>query len=449
MRDFILPKKVKQIINTIEENGFEAYVVGGCVRDTLLGREPKDWDITTSALPEDIMKIFPSVVPTGIQHGTVTVMLGKDGYEVTTYRIDGEYEDGRHPNKVIFTRDIVKDLARRDFTINAMAYNPKVGLIDIFGGQKDLKNKTIRCVGNPKTRFEEDYLRIMRAYRFATQLGFNIDFKTKCLITELCEESNNILSISKERIREELNKILLSSNNATSMGANSFFFEKNLIGKILPELVECRSFRQNNPHHHLSLFGHTIWSVNLIEPQLPLKLTMLLHDLGKLMTKTTDEKGISHYIGHAAVSKSIAERWLKEYKYDNKTIDKALILIEYHDSLSASRKSVKKLLSKIGEENFRDLLKVRKADILAQNPHYTYKKISELIRIKKLLYEVISNKEPFSIKNLAINGNDIMKLGVPQGRIVGDMLSKCLEYVLENPSKNNKEDLIKYVKGMM
>lgn len=447
MEKFSLPKDVEYIINKLQEEGYEAYVVGGCVRDILLGRIPKDWDIATSALPDSVISIFQNVIPTGIKHGTVTVMINDSGYEVTTYRIDGAYDDNRHPSDVEFVKNIKEDLARRDFTINAMAYNYNDGLIDPFGGTNDLEQKAIKCVGIPQLRFEEDALRMMRAFRFSAQLGFNIDTMTlKCIRNN----SFRLLDVSKERIREEFNRILVCCNNIENSNANRIFAFDELSNIIFntTSLSELK-VKQNNPHHHLNIYNHTMLSMNLIDNKLTLKLAMLFHDFGKVYTETIDESGISHYYGHPIISKEIAKVWLKRYKYDNKTLDKVLTLIEYHDNLNCSKRAIKRLLNKIGEDNFRDLIEIRKADILAQNPRFLYGKIKELIKIEKIFDEILENKEPFTVKDLAINGIDIMALGVPQGKHIGEILNKCFDYIIEDPMRNNREELLIYIDNIL
>ena len=284
-----LPEKVKYIIETITEAGFEAYAVGGCVRDSVLGREPDDWDITTSASPYQIKELFPRTVDTGIQHGTVTVMLDKDGYEVTTYRIDGVYEDGRHPREVTFTPDLKEDLKRRDFTMNAMAYNGKTGLIDIFDGRKDMENRIIRCVGDPEERFREDALRMMRAVRFSAQLGYEIEAATETAITHLAE---NLKKISAERIQVELLKLLCAPYPGRIRSA----YELGITKIILPEFDSCMETAQNNPHHCYTVGEHSIRAMEAVEPDKCLRLAMLFHDIGKPVTKTTDQEGIDHFL---------------------------------------------------------------------------------------------------------------------------------------------------------
>jgi tRNA nucleotidyltransferase (CCA-adding enzyme) len=438
----VIPDDVTYTIETLENDGFEAFIVGGCVRDSILGRTPKDWDITTNALPLDVLNIFKNlgfnVIETGLKHGTVTVMINHVGYEITTYRIDGEYEDSRHPSEVKFVTDIKKDLARRDFTINAMAYNFEKGLVDPFNGLEDLNNKVINCVGNSIARFNEDALRMLRAVRFSAQLGFYID---KTVILGICRTYENLKNISMERIREELNKILLSDSNRI-YDLISFY----LIDCFIPEIKTLEDFEQNNPYHNLNLLDHTLKSVQLIENELHLKLAMLFHDFGKVKTQTTDENGISHYYEHPSVSVEIASMILDRMKYDNDTKDKVLMLIGYHDCNLDSRKAIKRALNKMGEDLLIDLIKVKWADILAQNPVYAKERLIKLVETENILNEIINQKECFSVKDLAINGKDLIKLGYRQGREIGYTLNELLKMVMEDNNLNTKEKLIEIVK---
>lgn len=433
-----VPSHAKFIIDKLRENGFEAYAVGGCVRDSLINRRVNDWDITTSARPEDTMRIFEKTVPTGIKHGTVTVIIDKENFEVTTFRLDGKYKDGRHPEEVVFVENLIEDLSRRDFTINAMAYNDEKGLVDHFNGIYDLKNKIIKAVGEPNKRFEEDALRMLRAVRFASQLGFNIDNNTREGIKKL---SSTISKVSIERIRVEFDKIIMS---------NPFYIKElmdlGLLKHFLNELCLCNNVEQQNPHHVYDVLTHILKSVDNIEPILHLRLTMVLHDICKPQCKTVDEKGIGHFYGHDIESSKKALEVLKRMKYDNDTIDKVVTLIKYHDRTITNKKSIRKLLNLIGEDLFRDLLKVKKADALAQNPVCFKEKEEKLLEIEKKLNIIIKQKECFSIKDLNINGKDLIQLGIIPGKNIGIILNDILDKVIENPSLNNKEKLIYLVK---
>lgn len=435
-----LPEKVQYIIEELEKHGYEAYAVGGCVRDSLLGKVPNDWDITTSAKPLQVKEVFSKTVDTGIQHGTVTVMLGREGFEVTTYRIDGEYEDNRHPKEVIFTADLVEDLRRRDFTINAMAYNPGTGLVDVFSGVEDMHNRCIRCVGNAEERFSEDALRILRAVRFGAQLQFEIEDETKAAMKKL---AGNLSYISAERIQTELIKLLVSPQPDRLREA----YELGITKVILPEFDTIMNCSQNNMHHCYSVGEHTLCSLKEIEPDKVLRLTMLFHDFGKPETKTTDQQGIEHFHGHALISAKMAEGIMKRLKFDNNTLDKVVTLVELHDHRpSLKKKSVKKLIVKSGTELFEPLLKVKYADTLAQSMYQRQEKLEYLAQLKEIYHTVLEEKECISLKELAVNGSDLIALGVPQGKRIGEILKALFEVVLESPEKNNKETLLLLVK---
>lgn len=435
-----MPQDVKFIINTLMNNGYEAYIVGGCVRDSILNKTPKDWDITTNAKPEEVIKLFNKVVLTGLKHGTVTVIVNKENYEVTTYRTDGEYEDNRHPKYVKFVSLLKEDLARRDFTINAMAYNEKDGLVDYFGGVKDLNDKIIKTVGEPKKRFNEDALRMLRAIRFSAQLNFEID---EILLNIVKELKDNIKNISKERIREEFNKTLLNDPRRIDI-----LRECELLEYIIPGISSIYNFNQNNPYHVHDLYNHTIIATEVIEPVLHLKLTMILHDLGKVKTKTTDEIGISHFYAHAKESIEIAEKILKYLKYDNDTKSRVLTLIQYHDCTLKTKISIKKMLSRIGENLLRDLIKVQKADVLSQNPIYAKERLDNLVEVENILNSILIKNECFSLKDLRLNGEDLMNLGFSQGKEIGETLKYLLELVLKDPRLNDREVLINIIKKM-
>lgn len=439
-----IPIDAKEIIKVLQDNKYKAYVVGGCVRDSILGKEPKDWDITTNAIPEKIIEIFNNynVIPTGLKHGTVTIMINSIPYEVTTFRTDGVYSDGRHPDSVEFTNDLIKDLSRRDFTINSLAYNNEEGILDYFGGIKDLQDKLIRCVGNPEDRFSEDALRMARACRFSSQLNFKLD---QSVINSILKNSKLIQNISKERIQSELNKILLSEN----LNGLYHFYQSGLLQYVIPIFESCFLCNQSNPYHIYNVGLHIFKSVEFIEMELHLKLTMLFHDVAKPICKTLDENGIGHFYGHAEESSKMAIEILGRMKYDNLTITRVRDLIFYHDSeIQDSRKSIRKWLNKIGEETFRNLLKVRKADIKAQNTDYYQERHDKLERIKVVLEEVLNAKECFSKKDLAINGTDLIKLGYTEGKQIGEIINKLVELVLDNPNLNTKEQLVEIVKTL-
>lgn len=439
-----MPDNVGYIIKSLEEKGYEAYAVGGCVRDGILGRIPDDWDITTSAKPLEVKKVFPRTIDTGIKHGTLTVMMNGQGYEVTTYRIDGEYSDSRHPENVEFTGSLREDLKRRDFTINAMAYNPRVGIVDEFKGLKDIENGIIRCVGNAEDRFDEDALRILRAVRFSAQLGFEIDSDTKEAIGERAE---NLRNISAERIRVELDKLLVSKNPGRLYEA----YKLGITHIVLPELNRMFETEQNNPHHIYNVGDHTIHSIMAIKALMVanqkyyhmLRWAMLFHDVAKPDCKTTSEDGIDHFYGHPERGSREAEKILRRLKFDNGTIDIVTRLIRWHDYEFLSRpSSVRKAINKIGEDIMPHLFLVKYGDIMAQNPQGQEKKLEHLNHIKELYQEIIDKKQCITLKDLKISGRDLMDHGFEPGKELGAVLKGLLEKVLEQPELNEKEILL-------
>ena len=432
-----LPEKVNQIIHTLQEHGYEAYAVGGCVRDSVLGRVPDDWDITTSATPQETKALFPRTFDTGIEHGTITVLIEKDAFEVTTYRVDGKYEDSRHPSEVTFTRCLQEDLLRRDFTINAMAYNEKEGLVDIFGGMEDLQNKMIRCVGNARARFGEDALRILRAVRFAAQLGFEIEEETQKGITELAP---SLANISAERIQVELVKMLVSPNPKLLRTA----YELGIMKVIMPEFDEMMKTTQETKHHKYTVGEHTIKAIENIRADKVLRLTMLLHDVAKPRMKTMDEKGAAHFKKHDIVGTEMAKQILRRLKFDNDTMNKVVKLVQYHDyRMPAIANNVRKAMNKIGEELFPYFLEVQEADALAQSEYMQEEKLQNIKEIRTCYEEIVARQECVSLKTLAITGNDLIENGMKPGKEIGVILNKLLEIVIENPEYNQKETLLK------
>lgn len=431
-----LPRKAEDIIEKIQAAGYEAYAVGGCIRDSILGKEPDDWDITTSAKPEEVKMLFDRTIDTGIQHGTVTVMIGKEGFEITTYRIDGKYEDSRHPKDVTFTSNLKEDLRRRDFTINAMAYNSKDGLIDLYEGVQDMKQGLIRCVGDAEERFTEDALRMMRAVRFSAQLGYAIEENTKKAIRKLAPTIQNI---SAERIRTELVKLMTSAHP-------DFFriaYETGITAQVFPEFDICMETEQNNPHHCYSVGEHILHTLSYVENDKVLRLAMLFHDIGKPRTLTIDEEGITHNHGHAAVGEELTVRILKRLKFDNDTIDKVKKLVRYHDrKIETNAKSVRRAVSDIGEDIFPLLFSVKYADIMAQSEYQRDEKLSELETLKSIYGRIIEEKNCLSLKDLAVTGGDLIAAGMKPGREIGTALHKLLEVVLEEPEHNQKEYLL-------
>ena len=431
-----LPQNVDKIITTLQEHGFEAYAVGGCVRDSILGRIPGDWDITTSAMPEETKALFQKTFDTGIEHGTVTVLLDGEGYEVTTYRIDGEYEDSRHPKEVIFTRCLEEDLLRRDFTINAMAYSKKDGLLDLFGGIEDINKKTIRCVGDAHARFSEDALRILRGIRFAAQLGFDIEDGTRKGMEDLASTLKNI---SAERIQVELVKTVISPNPEMLLDA----YEIGITKQFLPEFDQMMEAEQENPHHKWNVGIHSIRAMENIRNEKVLRLAMLLHDVGKPFTKTIDENGIAHFYKHSVEGEVLVRKILRRLKFDNDTLNKVTKLVLYHDyRMPATDKNVRWAINKIGEELFPYYLEVYRADVLAQSEFEREEKLRHLDELEEIYKDIIEKGQCVSLKTLAVSGKDLIQAGMKPGKELGDKLVEFLELVLDNPELNTKEELL-------
>ena len=435
-----LPRKVVLIIKNLQRHGYDAYAVGGCVRDSILNRKPEDWDITTSAKPEQVKRIFRRTVDTGIEHGTVTVLIGKDGFEVTTYRVDGLYEDGRHPKEVTFTSRLEEDLKRRDFTINAMAYNDDERLVDAFGGMRDLNYHLIRCVGDPKERFSEDALRILRAVRFSAQLAFPIEPETAEAIKSLAP---NLEKISAERIQAELVKLLVSDHPERIQDA----CELGITKVVLPEWDDMVGVKQNTPHHKYDVAAHTVHALQNVKNDKVLRLTMLFHDMGKPVMKTTDENGRDHFKGHAIASEQIAKTVMKRLKFDNDTIRKVTKLVAYHDyRMEPTGANVRRAMHEIGVELFPYYLAVRLADTKAQSSYERGGKLENIIQIRELYRNALRNKECVTLKDLAVTGTDLINLGIAPGKELGTLLNELLDMVIEDPAWNQKGKLCDYVK---
>lgn len=439
-----IPEKVNRILYNLYNCGYEGYIVGGCVRDSILGREPNDWDICTNCTPDRMLEMFKSfkLVPTGLKHGTVTIVIDNEPFEVTTFRIDKEYNDGRHPNKVEFTSKLKEDLKRRDFTINAMAYRDSVGLIDFYGGMQDIEEKRIRCVGDPSQRFNEDHLRMLRAVRFSAQLRYNLDASVFQAIKEL---SNNIVGISKERIREEINKILLTEEPSRGF---RLLYETGLLKFIIPEMIKCVKFEQRNPHHDKDVFDHIMSVLDNTKKDLILRLAALFHDIAKPQCFSIDEDDIGHFYNHHILGIEITEDILKRLKYDNSTIESVKILVKEHMSRynKVNPRMIKRLINRVGIDNIERLFELQIADIKGSKESYAIKGIEE---VKELTAVIINEKQPISVKDLAINGRDLIKLGIPQGKEVGVVLDKLLEKVLSNTEMNRKNLLIIEAKNII
>ena len=439
MEKIVIPGEIHYVIEQLNKNGFEAYLVGGCVRDSILGRAPNDWDVTTSALPEQIKQVFYRTFDTGIKHGTVSVLIAQSIVEVTTFRIDGDYLDNRRPESVSFTTSLNEDCARRDFTINALAYHPQKGVIDYFGGLEDLKDKKVRAVGDAAKRFKEDALRILRAIRFSAQLGFDIEYDT---YRQIAEHAQLITKISNERIREELTK-LLTSDNADKF---SLLYKAGILKYIMPEIESCFNTKQNHPYHVYTVAEHSLQALKNVEPNVILRWTLLLHDCGKPATKTTDDKGIDHFYGHQKVSAQLASNIMNRLKFDNKSIAAVIRLITYHDiDIDESEKAVRRAVNKVGMDYFEDLLKVQKADKSAQNPKFLEDSMSKILAVEKIYKNILTNKQCLTIADLAINGNDLIAMGLKPGKEFNELFRYLLDCVLDNPTLNERDALLDLV----
>lgn len=440
-----IPTGARKIIARLEQHGYEAYIVGGCVRDSLMGKRPSDWDICTSARAEEMMALFEDkrVIPTGIQHGTLTILAEDGAYEVTTFRIDGEYLDHRHPKSVAFTRELAEDLSRRDFTINAMAWHPERGLIDLFGGVEDLRDRLVRAVGDPVQRFNEDGLRMLRMVRFATVLDFDYDPATYDAVRK---QGHLLQYISKERIQVELNKILLAAHPARGL---EDLYTLGMYPYIIPLMCHTVGFAQRGGHHFLDVFEHSLLAVGVIAPELVLRLTMLLHDIGKpFVWDSSESLSYDRFDDHAAVSAKLAGKILRDLKYDNATRKDVVELIAHHnDILLPDPVNVRRALARLGEVQTRRLVQVKVADLIAHDLAGEREKILALFaEISDVIGEVVARGDCTSVKALAIGGQDMMALGL-SGRAIGQMLNAALELVLEKPEMNTRETLLNWVRG--
>ena len=435
-----LPSSVKLILGTLAAQGQEAYIVGGCVRDACLGKLPHDWDICTSALPEETTSIFTQarckVIPTGIQHGTVTVLINGEGYEVTTFREDGDYSDNRHPDNVKFVRSLRSDLARRDFTMNAMAYSPETGLVDPFGGRKDIKNKVIRCVGRPEIRFYEDGLRIMRALRFAAVTGFALEDYTRH--AALCQ-ANLLEEVAWERKQKELVEML--QGEYVGMVLRKY---KEILTWVIPEIHPCFGFAQNNPYHAYDVWEHTVRAVEAAPTQdITVRLALLLHDLGKPFCYEEGEDGVGHFHGHGEVSQKIARQVLARLRFNTDILETVSELVGIHDRrFEATPKAVRKFMGQIGPEQYFRFLEVRAGDIRAQAPEMVDSRMEKVAKLRQIGQEILAEKQCVSLRDLAVNGHDLIAAGMKPGPEMGRMLRALLDRVIEDPALNEKETLL-------
>lgn len=433
-----LPSEVSLILDLFKNSGYEAFCVGGAVRDSLMGITPGDWDITTNATPEETARIFKDfrIIETGLRHGTVTVIMNKKPFEITTYRIDGEYEDNRHPHNVTFTRKLKDDLARRDFTVNAIAYNPETGVVDFYGGQDHIYNSIIKTVGDPDKRFNEDGLRIMRALRFASTLGFEIDSET----AQAIHRNKDLLkNISAERLKVELTKLVCGKN-----AFNILMEYPDVLSVFIPEIAPAVNFKQYGKEHAYDVWEHICHTVDTIPPDRLLRLTMLLHDLGKVPTHSLNDKGDSTFKNHAPVGGEMARDILTRLKFDKKTVNRVSFLVSYHDFEPVESKiELKRHLRTKTPEDIRTLLTIKKSDRGALSE--SYRDISKgTAQTLRWLEEIESNNECCTINRLAVNGNDLIAKGIT-GENVGEALNKLLDAVIEEKVSNDKGALLTYL----
>ena len=441
-----LPRTVSDLIARLEQAGYSAYAVGGCVRDSIMGREPHDWDLCTSALPAQMQEVFRGehVIETGLKHGTLAVVIGHVPYEITTFRVDGAYTDHRHPDSVSFVENVAGDLSRRDFTVNAMAYSPRSGLVDLFGGQEDLRRRVIRCVGIPEERFREDALRILRALRFAAVHDFSVDPDTEKALRLLAPSLKNVAA---ERIREEFLKLLCGAGAGRILRAFP-----DVLSVIVPEISVMVGYDQRNHHHHYDLWEHTVRVVENVPPEPDMRLAMLLHDTGKPAVCRVDEHGEAHYRGHQAVSAEIAERITAGLRCDRETADRVVRLVRYHDiplrnesgAVNLDRSFLLRKLNRFGEKDLRALFLIHRADRIATGHSPEAREDARLAQRMDALDALLAEQPCFTLKNLAVNGNDLKAFGL-KGPALGDALKQLLEAVMDGRVANEKEALNDFV----
>ena len=439
MSKIILPENAKKIIDRLAENGYECYAVGGCVRDSLRGIEPHDWDFTTSAKPDDIERVFGDhkTVSIGKKYGTIAVILDGRPYEITTYRVDGGYSDSRHPDEVEFSTSLADDLSRRDFTVNAMAYNERDGLVDLYGGQKDLEFGVIRCVGDPEKRFAEDALRMLRALRFASTLGFSIENATSEAILRL---RRSLSDIAFERISAEFLKLLCGDKAGFVLRRY-----RTVIAVFIPELMGTFDFEQNNKHHNRDVYRHMVAATNNIRPDPILRMTMLLHDIGKPMAQTVDKKGVCHYRNHQTIGAAMAEGILRRLCLPSAFIHEVCTLIRWHDErMTPDPAVVKGVLRTLGPELTEKLYEVQHADILAQSMYQREEKLSNLEAVHELTRKIIESGECYDLKSLAVSGVDLLHMGFRSGSVIGEALDTLLDKVITGELPNEKAALLEY-----
>ena len=441
-----LPRTVENLIARLEQAGYSAYAVGGCVRDSLLSLQPHDWDLCTSALPEQMLEVFRGehVAETGLKHGTLTVIVGHVPYEITTFRTDGNYTDHRHPDSVSFVKDVAGDLSRRDFTVNAMAYSDRTGLVDLFGGQEDLARRVIRCVGVPRERFREDALRILRALRFASVFDFSLDPETEEALRALAPTLENVAA---ERIREELLKLLCGPGAGRILRAFP-----DVLSVIIPDLRPMIGYDQRNHHHHFDLWEHTVQTVENVPAEPDLRLAMLLHDTGKPAVCVLDDKGEAHYRGHQAVSAEIADRVTEALRCDRETRDRVILLVRNHDlrmrtesgAVNLDRSFLLRRLNRFGEKDLRALIRIHRADRIATGYSSREREDRRMAERMDALDALLAEHPCFTLRDLAVNGRDMQALGL-RGPDVGSALQQLLEAVMDGKVPNEKDALNEFV----
>lgn len=438
MPEILAPEQVKTTLRRLHENGFAAYAVGGCVRDSLLGKTPLDWDITTAARPEETERVFSDcrLIETGVQHGTVTVLLDGLSLEITTFRVDGDYLDARHPASVAFTSRLKEDLLRRDFTVNTLCWNEQDGVVDLCGGLADLQNGILRAVGAPDRRFSEDALRILRGIRFASVLGFTIEPNTA---ESILRNRQLLTKVAAERIREEFSKLLCGKNAAAVLDRY-----REVIAVFIPEVRALFDCPQNTPYHCFDVYRHTLATLENIEPTEALRLCMFFHDFGKPVCRKTDENGQDHFKGHQKVGAEIVKPILKRLRYDNSTVKTVTGWIAIHDLKSPKTKiEAKQLLSEIGVDNYRALIKIKRADNRGKaQPHAIDEKLR---RMADFLAEILENHECYDLRGLAVNGDDLKAAGIPDGKAIRDALNGLLGLVITEQCGNEPSALLAHI----
>lgn len=437
---FDLPPQVQNALEKLNSAGYDAYLVGGGVRDALMGLPPKDYDITTSALPSQTEQVFAGerLIETGLKHGTVTVLTDGMPLEITTFRVDGNYSDFRHPDEVEFSPHLEDDLSRRDFTVNALAYHPARGVVDCFGGTEDIRGQIIRCVGSPSERFCEDALRILRAIRFSSVLGFTVEKETAAAIHEL---KDLLRYVSAERIYSEFVQLLCGKNVRAVLEEYI-----DVIGVFLPQALSMDGCLQNCKYHCYDVLRHTAAAVEAIDSEPGLRLAAFFHDIGKPQCRTTDESGTDHFFGHGKISAEITERLLKGLRADTKTVQAVSMLVLHHDApIEATERSVKRAMNRLTAEGFFRMLRLKQADRLAHAPDYRGE-AEYYEHLRMIASNILAQQECFSLRQLAVSGKDLMDAGIPEGKQIGAALQKLLDAVLDGKVENEKSALLSYLK---